>query len=103
MLEEVIRSSPLLPPTRQMLEEDAGPQPTADEVLGLLRRHRLLVIVWCALCLLAVLTVTLLRGPTFTARTSFVPQSRRNSSLAAGVAAQLGFALPGQDQTQSPN
>ena len=86
-----------------MLEDDAGPQPTVDEVLAVLRRHRLLVIGWCLFCVIAVVAVTLLRGPAFTARTSFVPQSRRNASLAAGVAAQLGFALPGQDQTQSPN
>jgi uncharacterized protein involved in exopolysaccharide biosynthesis len=86
-----------------MLEDDAGPQPTIDEVLGLLRRYRVRVLLWCALCGAAIVLITLLRAPTFTARTSFIPQSRRNSSLAAGVAAQLGFALPGQDQTQSPN
>lgn len=86
-----------------MLEDDGGPQPTAAEVIGQLRRHRLLVVLWCAACVLLIAVVTLLRGPTYTARTSFIPQSRRNSSLAAGVAAQLGFALPGQDQTQSPN
>ena len=104
MLEDAVRSSsPRLQPGRTILEDDAGPQPTVGEVLGLLRRHRLLVVAWCALCALVILVATLLRGPSFTARTSFIPQSRRNSSLAAGVAAQLGFALPGQDQTQSPN
>jgi uncharacterized protein involved in exopolysaccharide biosynthesis len=86
-----------------MLEDDEGAQPTMAEVLGQLRRHRRLVVLWCAFCVLAIVIVTLVRGPTYTARTSFVPQSRRNASLAAGVAAQLGFALPGQDQTQSPN
>lgn len=86
-----------------MLEDDAGTQPSVSQVLEVLRRHRNLVIAWCVLCAAVVVVVVLLRGPSFTARTSFIPQSRRNSSLAAGVAAQLGFALPGQDQTQSPN
>jgi uncharacterized protein involved in exopolysaccharide biosynthesis len=86
-----------------MLEDDVGMQPSVTQVLGVLRRHRTLVLAWCALCVAVVAIVVLLRGPSFTARTSFIPQSRRNSSLAAGVAAQLGFALPGQDQTQSPN
>jgi uncharacterized protein involved in exopolysaccharide biosynthesis len=86
-----------------MLEEDVGYQPSVAQVLDLLRRRRRLVLAWCALCTATVLAVVLLRGPSYTARTSFIPQSRRNASLAAGVAAQLGFALPGQDQTQSPN
>jgi len=86
-----------------MLEDDFEAQPSLPRVLDLLRRYRLVVLAWCALCALTVIAVVLLRGPTFTARTSFIPQSRRNASLAAGVAAQLGFALPGQDQTQSPN
>jgi uncharacterized protein involved in exopolysaccharide biosynthesis len=51
----------------------------------------------------ATLAIILIRGPSFTSRASFIPQSRRNASLAAGFAAQLGVALPGQDQTQSPN
>jgi uncharacterized protein involved in exopolysaccharide biosynthesis len=86
-----------------MLEDDHASQPSLGRVFALLQRHRLAVVVWCALCALTVLVVTLLRGPTFTAHTSFVPQSRRNSSLASGFAAQLGVVLPGQDQTQSPN
>jgi len=103
MLEDAVRTSARLQPGRTILEDDPGPQPTVGEVLALFRRHRMLVVAWCALCALVIVVVTLLRGPSFTARTSFIPQSRRNSSLAAGVAAQLGFALPGQDQTQSPN
>ena len=96
--------SPRPPSTNpRMLEDDAGTQPSVSQVLEVLRRHRNLVIAWCVLCAAVVVVVVLLRGPSFTARTSFIPQSRRNSSLAAGVAAQLGFALPGQDQTQSPN
>jgi len=86
-----------------MLEDDHASQPSLERVLALLLRHRVQVVVWCAFCALALVAITLFRGPTYTAHTSFVPQSRRNSSLASGFAAQLGVVLPGQDQTQSPN
>jgi len=86
-----------------MLEDDHASQPSLERVVALLRRYRMAVVVWCGLCVLVVVAVTLLRGPTFTAHASFVPQSRRNASLASGFAAQLGVVLPGQDQTQSPN
>lgn len=86
-----------------MLEDDHASQPSLERVLALLLRHRVQVVVWCAFCALALVAFTLFRGPTYTAHTSFVPQSRRNSSLASGFAAQLGVVLPGQDQTQSPN
>jgi uncharacterized protein involved in exopolysaccharide biosynthesis len=85
------------------MPDDDSAQPSLEQVLAFLRRHRVPVALWCVLCVTAVLLYVLLRGPTYTARTSFVPQSRRNSSMAAGFAAQLGLAIPGQDQTQSPN
>jgi uncharacterized protein involved in exopolysaccharide biosynthesis len=85
------------------MPDDERTELSIDQVTTLLRRHRLAVLLWCGFCMAATLAVTLLRGPTFTSRTSFVPQSRRSSSMAAGFAAQLGLALPGQDQTQSPN
>ncbi len=86
-----------------MLDDDDTSQPSLERVLALLRRHRVRVALWCGLCVVLVAAVILLRGPTFSARASFVPQSRRNASLASGFAAQLGVVLPGQDQTQSPN
>lgn len=92
-----------IPPECQMLDDDDVSQPSLQLVLAQMRRYRVPTILWCALCALAVVAITLHNGPSFTARTSFVPQSRRNASLAAGFAAQLGVALPGQDQTQSPN
>jgi len=85
------------------MPDDERSELSIDQVTRLLRRHRVAVLLWCGFCMAATLAVTLLRGPTFTSRTSFVPQSRRNSSMAAGFAAQLGLAIPGQDQTQSPN
>lgn len=88
----------------------SGPHPTmspeanpADELIGFVRRHHRIVF-WLP-CALLVLTAawTLLAGRRYTATASFVSQGGPSTlSRLAGLAAQLGVAIPSSDQGESP-
>ena len=69
---------------------------------NVLLRHRVRVVRWGLLGLGIAVALTLLAPRTYTARSSFMPQSRKASSGLSGLAAQFGLAMPTTDGAQSP-
>lgn len=74
-----------------------------DVLTLVLERRRFILSVPVGLALVVGLVI-LLRPRTYTATSAFVPQSTSLPSLGrlAGLAAQFGLPIPGQDATQSP-
>ena len=71
-------------------------------LLGVLRRRRKAVLIPGVLLAAAVAVFGLLRPRSYTAEAAFMSDSRRATSAASGIAAQLGVTLPGVDVSQSP-
>jgi uncharacterized protein involved in exopolysaccharide biosynthesis len=92
----------MVPPTAS-----SAPPPVGTEALLVLTatvlRHRRLTLGLPVLVLVATLAVGLLRARSYTAITSFVPESQdANLGELAGLAAQFGVAVPGRSAAQSP-
>lgn len=66
-----------------------------------LRRRRLIVALTLGVATLVV-AYAYLRGRTYRATASFVPQAPAGASRLSGLAAQFGFAVPGGEASQSP-
>ena len=91
--------------SRSAPERDShGQGPTLIDTVRVVLHHRRLVFGTPAGLALLVVIVSLLWWRTYSVSASFVPQSTP-SALAglAGVASQFGFALPGADQSESPD
>jgi uncharacterized protein involved in exopolysaccharide biosynthesis len=73
-------------------------------IANVLLRHRRLVLGWALLGLILVVGIALLLPRHYTARSSFMPQTRTQAGSLTGLAAQFGFALPltATDGGQSP-
>lgn len=81
---------------------------SADEDVSLLGgvnvvlRNRWLIFGMGVLLATALVSIGLLRRPTFTSEASFVPQFRRGAANMSGIAAQFGLTVPGQNGDDSP-
>jgi uncharacterized protein involved in exopolysaccharide biosynthesis len=73
------------------------------ELLVIAVRHRWRVIVLGIVGAAAFATYALLQPRTYTVTWSFQPQSSRNTRSMSGLAAQLGFSVPGSDGSESPD
>src|SRR5688500_15428837 len=71
-------------------------------VLNVLLAHRTLIIGLSLLFAVPTAILTYLKPRTYSSSASFMPQSRRQMSAAAGLAAQFGLAAPGGDPGQNP-
>jgi tyrosine-protein kinase Etk/Wzc len=71
-------------------------------VANVLLRHRRMVVGWGLLVLALVAGLTLYFPRTYTAKSTFMPQTRKQSSSLSGIAAQFGLAMPTTDASQSP-
>ncbi len=81
-----------------------APGPDLMDASLLLLRHGRLVLGLPVLLATVVVGVSLLLPRDYTASAAFAPQATSNSlARFAGVAAQLGVALPGQQATESPD
>ena len=84
------------------------PPSREEDELSLLRlanvllRQRMRVVGWALLGLGLAVALTLLAPRTYTAKSAFMPQSRKTSSGLSGLAAQFGLAMPTTDGAQSP-
>jgi uncharacterized protein involved in exopolysaccharide biosynthesis len=87
--------------TRGAVLPDDDEIPIANAV-AFLRRQRVPVISAIVACVVLVVTYLFLRPATFTASATFTPQTTTNQSSLAGLASQLGIAVPVQDASRSP-
>ncbi len=71
-------------------------------VANVLLRHRRMVVAWGLLLMALVAGLTLYFPRTYTARSTFMPQTRKQSSSLSGIAAQFGLAMPTTEASQSP-
>jgi uncharacterized protein involved in exopolysaccharide biosynthesis len=71
-------------------------------VANVLLRHRRMVVAWGLLLMVLVAGLTLYFPRTYTARSTFMPQTRKQSSSLSGIAAQFGLAMPTTEASQSP-
>lgn len=72
-------------------------------MLNVALRYRRLLLAMSFLAAAGVATAILLQPRAYSATASFVPQSRSAAGGLSGLAAQIGVAVPGGDQTQSPD
>jgi uncharacterized protein involved in exopolysaccharide biosynthesis len=94
-----------LDPVRKGASRARGPAAGDLTLVGLLNltlRQRRLIVLCAAVTLVLGAGVRLLLPRTYTATSSFMPQSRRATPSLSGLAAQFGLALPGVDPGQSP-
>lgn len=90
------------------VERHAGDPPVTIQVItpvtlaNVLLRYRFLIIGIAVLSLLYVGVTGLLRPRTFSATGSFISQGTRGTSQLAGLAAQLGVAVPATEASTSP-
>ena len=70
-------------------------------LVAVLRRRGLVALVAVSLAAVVV-TVLLLLPRTYTAESSFMPQTKKSPTSLTGLAAQFGFNLPATDPGQSP-
>jgi uncharacterized protein involved in exopolysaccharide biosynthesis len=61
-----------------------------------------MVVGWGLLVLALVAGLTLYFPRTYTAKSTFMPQTRKQTSSLSGIAAQFGLAMPTTDASQSP-
>ena len=80
-----------------------GSEISLIRLLNIVLAHRTLVVACALLLFLVVVIVTLLLPRTYTATSSFTPQSERLASNLAGIAAQFGVPLPSADAGASPD
>jgi len=75
--------------------------PVLSLINAVLRRRR--IVAWTTVvCTLALVVPALVKSRTYSSTVSFVPQAKQ-SSMAAGLAAQIGLAgFSGSDQSESP-
>jgi uncharacterized protein involved in exopolysaccharide biosynthesis len=71
-------------------------------LVNVLLRHRHLVVGLSLLCFTAAVVIALVLPRTFTARSAFMPQTRKPMSSLTGLAAQFGLALPTAETSQTP-
>jgi uncharacterized protein involved in exopolysaccharide biosynthesis len=71
-------------------------------VANVLLRHRRMVVAWGLLLMALVAGLTLYFPRTYTAQSTFMPQTRKQSSSLSGIAAQFGLAMPTSEPSQSP-
>jgi uncharacterized protein involved in exopolysaccharide biosynthesis len=71
-------------------------------VANVLLRQRRMVVAWGLLLMALVAGLTLYFPRTYTARSTFMPQTRKQSSSLSGIAAQFGLAMPTTEASQSP-
>ncbi len=90
--------SPAIRPVRGEPEEEASFLGLANVLL----RHRRLVVGWGLLVFALVVAYGLLSPRSFTARATFMPQTRKQSGGLSGMAANLGIILPTTEGGQSP-
>lgn len=75
---------------------------TLFAVLNIVLRRRRSVVLWSVCTALLMIGLTLSKKREYTSSPSFMPQSRRGSAGAAGIAAQLGISVPNLDNGLSP-
>lgn len=71
-------------------------------MVNVLLHHRTLIIAMSLLLAVPTAVFTLTRPRTYSSISSFMPQSKRPASAAAGLAAQFGLTMPGSEPGQSP-
>jgi uncharacterized protein involved in exopolysaccharide biosynthesis len=93
-----VNTSSAIRSVRETPEEDVSFLGIANVLL----RHRRLVVGWTLLVFTAVVGFTVFAPRTFTTRSSFMPQARKQTGGLSGLAANLGVLLPTLDGGQSP-
>ncbi len=87
----------------QVPDDDAVRQISLLEVANVLLRWRLLIVILPVVLTVAVVSYALMQPRTYTATTSFLPQSTSGQrSGVAGIAAQFGVAVQGNQPDESP-
>ncbi len=71
-------------------------------LVNIVLRHRFVVIGLALLVFALVVGTTLLLPRSFTSRSTFMPQTRKQAGSFSGLASQLGLTLPSVDGGQSP-
>jgi len=95
------REGPSATPGLVFLSSEGG-DVSAVRVASALLQHRGVIVGVMSGCVLAALAVGLLLPRTYTAVSSFIPQSRRASTSLLGIAEQFGLSVPVGDRWGEP-
>lgn len=101
-------TGPLEPRTMQAPGDTTSATAPADRVItpvtlaNVLLRYRVLIVVLAGMAFVYVAATGLVRPRTYSAGGSFISQGNRGGSALAGLAAQLGVAVPPVDAGNSP-